>query len=175
MPDVLVVVETMFGNTLALGRTIADALAQDSGADVALLRVEDAPPSIPGDVRLLVVGAPTHVRGLSRPTTRQQAVQQGAQLADPDRGMREWLTALAAPQHQVAAAAFDTRSNPSWVTGSAAAGALRRLHALGLRTQRNGASFFVTRTTGPLADGQLAAAESWGHLLAGWWQSVVAA
>ncbi|MBG0822683.1 hypothetical protein HS048_18260 [Planomonospora sp. ID91781] len=81
---------------------------------------------------LLVVGAPTHAFGMSRPATRQSAAQQApAGLVSKGRGLREWLAALDDHVPAVAAAAFDTRVENPWVPGSARHGADRRLRRKG--------------------------------------------
>lgn len=69
----LVVYESMFGNTAAVARAVAEGLA--TGFDVVLQEVATA--VVDDDVSLLVVGAPTHVFGMSRPNTRQAAKEQG--------------------------------------------------------------------------------------------------
>jgi flavodoxin len=52
----LVVYESMWGNT----KTVAEAVAEGIGRDVAVVHVADAPVLVPSDVDLLVVGGPTH-------------------------------------------------------------------------------------------------------------------
>ena len=74
-------------------------------ADVATASVD-----LPADLDLLVVGAPTHAFSLSRPSTRADAVRQGAPPERATAGLREWLTA-APPQdaRRLPVAVFDTR------------------------------------------------------------------
>ena len=53
--------------------------------------VRDVEPAAIGAYDVVVIGAPTHAFSLSRPSTRADAVRQGA---DPGRGvigLREWL------------------------------------------------------------------------------------
>src|ERR1700760_3527820 len=63
----LVVYESWFGNTRRLAETIAAAL-RDEG-DVELVSVDDPLPSLL-HVDLIVLGAPTHVHGLSSARSR---------------------------------------------------------------------------------------------------------
>ncbi len=60
MARALVVFESMFGNTEAIARAVADGLG--GGAEVD------------------VVGGPTHAFGMSRPSTRRSAAQQAEAL-----------------------------------------------------------------------------------------------
>lgn len=177
--EVLIVVESMFGNGLQIADVVAERLRSGLGGDdrrdVSIVHVGDAPHVIPSDVRLLIVGGPTHLRGLSRSLTRLDAARQLSAVTGVEVGLREWLTFLRAPEHQVAAAAWDTRANAPWASGSAAAGVLRRLHALGMRTPALPGSFAVTGMQGPLAEGELAKAAAWADEVALWWGAVVAA
>ena len=72
--SILVVYESMWGNT----RAVADAIARGLGPDTAVVEVTRAPADIPADVDLLVVGGPTHAFSMSRGTTRHDAAQRGA-------------------------------------------------------------------------------------------------
>nr|BFE79344.1 hypothetical protein GCM10020093_019450 [Planobispora longispora] len=118
----LVVYESMFGNTQTIARAIADGLATRMAVDV--VEIGAAPAAVPGDVDLLVVGGPTHAFGMSRPNTRQSAVQQATSgLVSKGQGMREWLTALPGGAPRAAAAAFDTRVKIPLIPGAARRGA----------------------------------------------------
>jgi hypothetical protein len=120
MTSALVVFESMFGNTKAIAEAVADGLAPRMR--VELLEVGSAPAAVGDDVGLLVVGGPTHAFGLSRPSTRQSAVEQGkGELVSSGTGLREWLEALGGGSAEVAAAAFDTRIRRPRLPGSAAA------------------------------------------------------
>ncbi len=160
----LVVVESMFGNTLEVGRAVADGLS--TLLDVDLVPVTEAPSQVDREVRLLVVGGPTHAFGLSRESTREDAVRQGGHPSGgPGTGLREWLAALPPPPSGVASAAFDTRVKKRGVPGSAARGAEKRLAKLGY-TQGPTVSFWVDGVSGPLLDGELDRARAWGEELA---------
>jgi hypothetical protein len=124
----LVVYESMFGNTELVARAIGAGL----GAD-AVVKVARAPTFVPDDVDVLVVGGPTHTRGMSRPKTRAQAVERGASDPGTADGVREWLGQLNVPR-AIIGAAFDTRvAGPKLLTGAAAAGIKNHLSSAGLR------------------------------------------
>lgn len=167
-PHALVVYESMFGSTRAVAQAVQRGLARD--LDVELLEVADAPDALDPSVALLVVAAPTHAFGLSRPSTRQSAATQTQEpLVSRGRGVREWLGALAPPgpgHPTCAAAAVDTRLGKHWVPGSAARGVEHRLRHLGFRVVAGAESFWVRRTPGELRPGELERAEQWAARLA---------
>ena len=124
----LVVYESMFGNTELVARAIGAGL----GAG-AVVKVARAPAFVPDDVDLLVVGAPTHAHGMSRPKTRAQAAERGAADVGTADGVREWLGQLSIPR-AIIGAAFDTRrSGPKLLTGSAASGVGKLISSAGVR------------------------------------------
>ena len=165
MARAMVVVESMFGNTEEVAHSVAEGLSDLFVVDV--VRVCDAPAVMPDDLQLLVVGSPTHAFGLTREGTRQAAMDQGASRSTGSEfGLREWLARLQPRSTTVAAAAFDTRIKKRGVPGSAARGAMRRLRRLGVRAAARPSSFYVAGIDGPLLDGELARARSWGALLA---------
>lgn len=157
----LVVYESMFGNTRQVATAIADGMAD--GADVSITDVADAPARVPDDVDLLVVGGPTHAFSMSRPPTRQDAVRQGgAAISDVATGIREWLQDLPAPSTACTFAAFDTRVDMPLLPGAASRAASRVAKKLGF-TMLEPVSFLVHGYQGPLVDGQLERARTWGH------------
>jgi hypothetical protein len=160
----LVVYESMYGNTQAVAEAVAKGLAVRMDVDV--VEVGTAPTQFGGDADLVVVGGPTHAFGMSRPATRRDAAQrENRAVISMGRGIREWLSSLADP-HGVAAAAFDTRVDRPRVPGSAARAALRRLRKLGFRVLDRPMSFYVNGGVGPLLEGELDRARSWGERLA---------
>jgi hypothetical protein len=153
----LVVYESMFGNTEAVARAVADGLRETF--EVNLSDVRDMLPAT--DVDLLVVGSPTHAFGLSRPATRADAVRQGAvRDGAVDVGLREYL-GCSPTLDGIGAAAFDTKINKPFVPGSAARKARRELRRLGCRILWPAQSFQVVATAGPLAEGELSRARRW--------------
>src|SRR5690606_22642564 len=63
----LVVYESMFGNTQAVARAVAEGMSPRLATEV--VEVGTAPATVDQDVSVLVVGAPTHGMTLSRPDT----------------------------------------------------------------------------------------------------------
>src|SRR5438309_8414 len=140
---VLVVQESMFGNTAAVARAIADAL-QDR-AEVTLVDAQHAPADPGPDLDLLVLGAPTHAFSLPRDTSRADAVGQGAPADRIAAGIREWIAALP-PARTPVVATFCTKMHGRW-TGSAARAAARLARRRGLRVAAT-EDFLVEGTTG---------------------------
>lgn len=163
MTRAMVVFESMFGNTEAVARAIADGLS--TGMHVDVVPVAAAPVTL-DDVTLLVVGGPTHVFGMSRTTTRADAVKQGAHPSGgSELGVREWLARLQ-PGASTVAVAFDTRVKKRGMPGSAARGVQKQLRRLGFPIAAPARSFAVAGTPGPLLDGELQEARDWGKALA---------
>lgn len=165
MARALVVFESMFGNTERIANAVAAALAERMTVDV----VPVTPDLVVGDdVDLLVVGAPTHAFGMSRPATRADAVKQGASAAVGQApGLREWINSLRPRQGDgPAVAAFDTRIRKRGVPGSAARSAEKRLRRMGLRVLTPATSFWVSGTAGPLLPDEEHRALRWGCSLA---------
>ncbi|MTD59193.1 flavodoxin family protein [Amycolatopsis pithecellobii] len=161
----LVVYESMFTNTEKVAKAIVEGLGADVSAEV--VNVDDAPDELAG-VDLLVVGGPTHVHGMTRPSTRKAAAEQATGDVRSHIGVREWLATLKSPPAALCAAAFDTRLNkPRWLTGSAARGVAKELKRSRIKLVTAPQSFYVTGATPPeLADGECARARDWGSALA---------
>ena len=149
---VLIVHDSIYGNTASIAKAMAQALAQDH-----TVRLEATSPGHVPDltgVDLLIMGSPT--RGF-RPTP----------------AIQEMLEAL--PQAELSglrAAAFDTRLDletvqPAplcWVLevgGYAAQTIERRLAARGCAIVGEASGFLVLGKEGPLKDGELARAAAW--------------
>lgn len=162
-PRALVVVESLFGNTQQVGAAVARGLDL-AGFDVEVLDVSTAPARLPAGLALLVVGAPTHAFSLSRPSTREDAVRQGADAARAAYGLREWLGECHDGDCPPPVAIFDTRVSKVRRLPMAAGPAARRLaRAKGFEVLDHPAYFLVEDVTGPLAAGELARATGWGR------------
>ena len=169
--DVLVVYESMYGNTHAIADAIADG-ARGRGANVTVQPVSEASP-VAQDADLLVVGGPTHMHGLTSQLSRRMAAdaaKEDQHPLDPSAtegpGLRAWLHSLGSRKGG-RAAAFDTRGDAaSALTGSAARGIARRLRHHGYEIADR-QSFLVDDSEGPLADGELERAKAWGAEIAG--------
>src|SRR5215207_2732106 len=163
----LVVYESMYGNT----RAVAEAIAEGLGGSP--VRAVHEAGQAPEQRDLVVVGGPTHMHGLttalSRRLAAEAAKEDGHAALEPgatdELGLRAWLRDLPAGDG-VRAAAFDTRLDRSpAVTGAAARGIARRLRRRGydvIATE----SFLVEDAEGPLEDGELERARTWGQELA---------
>jgi hypothetical protein len=164
----LVVYESMFGCTEEIAYAVAEGLRIE-GIAVEVTDVRDGSPADEVDVDLLVVGAPTHAFSLSRPSTRADALRQGARLGTDSTGLREWLDArrsLAVPEGGLAAA-FDTRATK--VRRLPKAASTRAAHLLvrqGYRLVSRPTPFVVEGTSGPLASGEVDRAVAWGRVIA---------
>lgn len=165
----VIVYESMFGNTEHIARKVADGLAQP-GNHTLLADVREVGPSDLAGSDLLVIGAPTHAFSLSRPSTREDAVRQGADPAHATFGVREWLDTLdaafpvAAERPQVAV--FDTRvERVRRLPGSAAKRAAKILRAHGFDVLDRPTSFYVADVQGPTTFGEFYRAHGWGARL----------
>ena len=159
----LVIVESHFGNTRTIARAVAAGLA-DAGVRASVLDVDRAG-APPADLDLLVVGAPTHNRGLPTAGSRAAARKQGATTAAGGGGVREWLASASIPA-RTRVAVFDTVTARNWLSGSAARAVAKMLRRAG-RGEPAVKSFVVDSSRGPLADGEEAAARAWGREWAG--------
>jgi hypothetical protein len=166
---VLIVYESMYGNTHVVATNIADGLR--GGHDVILVPVAEATPELLAWADLVIVGGPTHVHRLSTPSSRRAAAQAVADQAsgltlDPDAagpGLREWFDGIA--PGIVLAAAFDTRINARSVfTGRASRGIRRLLKQHGYHVIAAPESFLVT-SRNALLGGEPARARRWGAAL----------
>jgi hypothetical protein len=164
--SVLVVFESMFGNTAQIAEAVAGGLAGAGAPGVAVVAVDETPRKPPDDVDLVVVGGPTHAFGMTRPRTRQDAAARPGAVSTGQIGIREWLESVEMPRAGIPAAAFDTRIRKPRVPGSAARGAARRLRSLGLEVVVPPETFWVRDTDGPLDEGERERACDWGAALA---------
>ena len=162
----LVIYESMYGNT----REIAEAIAAGIGesAAVHIVPTLEALDALTESPDLVVIGGPTHVHGMSRPTTRKAAIadasKPGSTLrVDPHAhgpGVRDLFESIKTLDAQ--AAAFDTRiPKPAWLSGRAAKGIARALKRCGARMVTAPESFFVNKDTSLVA-GETDRARRWG-------------
>lgn len=163
-----IVYESMFGSTRRVAEAIAEGLRPF--ASVTVMKVKDAPEVFP-DIDLLLLGAPTHVHSLSRPSTRVEAATWGDDrerrlTLEPDAegiGMREWLETCGDIPARFAA--FDTRADMTELfSGSAAAAIDKRLRRLGSHRLLAKHSFLVDKDS-VLEAGQLDDAREWGRTI----------
>jgi len=162
----LVVYESMFGNTARAAEAVARGL-REAGVEVTVVDVGSAPTELPPDLDLLVVGAPTHAFGLSRPATRADAVRQGAAPDKAGVGVREWLAKVQAPKDSTLVAAFDTHaSRVRWLPQAASTRIVRLARSRGMTPAGRHLGLVVNDVKGPLADGERERATEYGAHLA---------
>lgn len=165
----LVVYESMFGNTEQLANAVSKGLEIEN-FDVTVAEVSEAPNGPPLDVDLLVLGAPTHAFSLSRPSTRADAVRQGAPEARQDLGLREWLADIepAPTANGLGVAVFDTRvSKVRRLPKAAGPWEAKLARHRGFTLLSKPMAFVVEDVKGPLADDELELATRWGRFVAG--------
>ena len=153
----LIVCESLFGNTDAIARAIADGVSLFG--EVAVVTPNDAGPDRVANVDLLVVGTPTHAWGLPRKRTW---APDGQVVEHVGPFVRSWLLDLPDGEGRPSAAFATRLDKPQLVTGSAATGIARRLRRRGWSAAADPHSFVVTGTEGPLDDGELDRARTWG-------------
>jgi len=168
---VVVLYESIYGNTHAVADCISDGL-RAAGADVDVVHVSDCEHGAVLEADLVVVGGPTHVRAMPRPSTRKAAADRATtrhQVSEPTArqdGLREWFDTMV-DAHGIAAAAFDTRQDAARVlTGQASLGIRSRLRARGFRMIAPPESFLVDKQPQLLA-GETDRAVQWGRTIAG--------
>jgi hypothetical protein len=158
----LVVSESFWGNTAAVGRAIAEGIGEGAIA----LSTADAHGAALDGAELIVAGSP--LLGFSLPTAQmrtQIATNPGpgapkADVSGPS--MREWLEAL--PSGTARFATFETRI--WWSPGSAAKTIAEALIAKGYRPASPSEKFIVGGKYGPLKAGEVERARAWGASLA---------
>jgi len=174
--QVTIVYETIYGNTHQVAQAIARGIAHARpDATVEVVSVSEVHPAHPAVADLLVVGGPTHMRGMSTGLSRHLAVT-GENRKDPDKqhlivgradgqGLRDWLATIPNVGPGRLAAAFDTRIGARFA-GGAANGIARRLRRRGYELVLAPEGFLVWDDgDGPLMDGELNRAHAWGGQL----------
>lgn len=158
--DAIVVYESVWGNTAAIARAIAEGIGDGAEATptdaVSKERLASAD--------LIVAGSP--VFGFSLPTeSMREGILRGETDGPPPDlshpSLRSWLDAL--PPGNGRAAAFETRI---WWSPRGATGAIeKRLGAAGYRRLLKAEKFVVQDKYGPLREGELDRARAWGQAL----------
>jgi hypothetical protein len=168
----VVVYESMYGNTHAVANLVAEGMRNEA-CDVTVVPVGRATAELIGHCDLLVVGGPTHVHSLPRPSTRKSAAEAAGKPGSgltlepglPGPGLREWLHDLK-PVNGAAAAAFDTRMDgPVLFTGQASRIIAQQLRRRSYRVLTPLQSFTVSKQN-VLDASQTERARTWGVALA---------
>jgi hypothetical protein len=174
--DIAVVFESMYGATHEIADAIADGVRDaDPQAVVTCLRVGEADPDRAASADLLVVGGPTHMRGMTSGMSRKFAVQaeqkresesgptigHGLEPGAEGPGLRDWFHRLPKSGKGRHAAAFDTRIEGA-MAGAAAKGIAHRLEAHGYVVLARPEGFLVEGDAQLLRDGERERARAWG-------------
>ena len=158
----IVVYESLWGNTAAIARAIAEGIGEGTPA----LATSEATGEAMSGVDLIVAGAP--LMGFSLPTKSSRdnlRRSPGKGKPPPDLShpsLREWLAAM--PSGSGRSAAFETRFK--WSPGSATGTIERELAKAGYPPGASRERFIVKGTYGPLREGELERAREWGAQLA---------
>jgi hypothetical protein len=129
---ITIVYESMFGNTDDVAQAISNGIRQEHpDAEVECVPVADASPELITSTDLLVVGGPTHIRGMTSGLSREMGIS-GEEKAEakvetphelePDAegpGLRDWFDDLPKTRDGGPAAAFDTRLGSPMAGGAA--------------------------------------------------------
>lgn len=170
--NVVVVFESLFGNTHEVAEAIADgAQTADPTAEVACVRVSEADPEVAKTADLLVVGGPTHMHGMTSGLSRKMGLTAEEKKDEEERheiepgaegpGVRDWFADLPRAVKGSKAAAFDTRADAR-MAGGAAHGIARRLRRHGYDLVAEPEGFIIEGTEGPLRAGEPDRARAWG-------------
>jgi flavodoxin len=141
--NILVVYDSVYGNTEQIARAIAGAFTND----IRVIHAGEAANSELQGIDLLIAGAPT----------------QGGR---PSPAMQDFLKKI--PESDIKGmnvATFDTRISAKWVGifGYAAGRIARSLKKKGGNLVLNPEPFFVEGTKGPLKEGELERAAAWAQ------------
>ena len=155
--DVIVVYESVWGNTAAVARAIAEGIGEGARA----CATDEVVPEAAAKADLIVAGAPVFAFGLPTERIRENIgrTETGADLSHPS--LRSWLEAL--PAGHGRSAAFETRI---WWSPRGATGTIEKsLTSQGYPPVAKAAKFVVRGKEGPLREGELERAKAWGRQL----------
>lgn len=158
----IVVYESLWGNTAAIARAIAEGI----GPGTRAMTTAEATEAVVADADLVVAGAPVIQFGLPTDAARTMlGTNPGKAPRSPDLSspsMRSWLTTL--PAGHARSAAFETRI---WWSPRGATGTIERgLERAGYRPVSKAQKFIVKGAYGPVRDGEFERARRWGAELA---------
>ena len=158
----VVVYESLWGNTAAVARAIAEGI----GPDTRAVTTDTAIGDVIADADLIVAGAPVLAFSLPTDAMRDNVAKTEADAPTPPDlahpSMRSWLDSL--PAGTGRCAAFETRI---WWSPRGATGDIeKRLEHAGYRVVAKAHKFVVKDKYGPLREGELERAREWGAELA---------
>jgi hypothetical protein len=161
----IVVYESLWGNTAAIARAIAEGI----GPEARAMSTAEATAEAIAGADLIVAGAPVHAFSLPTEQSRRNAGGNAGKTPAPDLShpsMRSWLEKLppdprAAKGHH---AAFETAFK--WSPSGATSRIMGGMQRAGYRSIAKARRFLVTGGAGPLRDGEIEKARAWGAELA---------
>lgn len=157
----IVVYESLWGNTAAVARAVAEGL----GGEARALSTSEAVGEEVQDADLIVAGSPVLAFKMPSDKVREGLRRTPADAPGPadlsHPSMRSWLEGL--PAGSASAAAFDTQIRGPF--GSAAPAIAKALEKAGYRLLAKPAGFMVSGKYGPLREGELERARRWGEEL----------
>jgi len=154
----VVVYESLWGNTAAIARAIAEGI----GPGAQALSTAEAVGEAITDADMIVVGAPVLGFNLPDEKMRENIRSNPFRTSPPPNlthpSVRSWLAAL--PKGNGRSAAFETRL--WWSPGGATPAINRGLEVVGYIPLVKAQRFIVTGKYGPLRNGELERARLWG-------------
>jgi hypothetical protein len=155
--EAIVVYESVWGNTAAVARAIAEGI----GAGTSAYATDEVPGEKLARADLIVAGSPVFAFSLPSEGTRERILKSETDGPPPDLShpsLRAWLDAL--PPGRGFAAAFETRI---WWSPRGATGTIeKKLARVGYPRLLEPKRFVVTEKYGPLREGELQSARAWG-------------
>ena len=157
----IVVYESLWGNTAAIARAIAEGI----GPEARALSTAEATEAEIAGADLIVAGAPVHAFSLPSEQSRKNAGGGNGKTPAPDLShpaMRSWLAGLAPGKGL--SAAFETAFK--WSPSGATSRIGQALQRAGYRPVSKAHRFLIAGGSGPLRDGEVENAKAWGAELA---------
>lgn len=158
----VVVYESLWGNTAAVARAIAEGI----GPEAQALSTGEAAGEVLAGADLIVAGAPVIQFRLPTEKVREELGRNPGKAPTPPNlsnpSMRSWLDDL--PEGHGSLAAFETRVRFS--PGGSTSVITESLEGKGYSQLAEAERFFVKGAYGPMRDGELERARRWGEELA---------
>ena len=155
--EAIVVYESVWGNTAAVARAIAEGI----GPSAAAFATDEVPADRLARADLIVAGSPVFAFSLPNEGMRARILQTETDGPPPDLShpsLRAWLDGL--PKGHGLAAAFETRI---WWSPRGATGTIeKKLAKAGYGRILRAEKFVVQDKYGPLREGELDRAQAWG-------------
>ena len=163
----IVVYESLWGNTAAVARAIAEGI----GPEAKAMSTAEATGAAVAGADLIVAGSPLFAFQLPTDKIRETIRGKAATFPKPPDlshpPLRTWLDAV--PAGRGRAAAFETRI--WWSPGGASGSVLKALAKAGYEPMARGKRFRVAGMYGPLKAGEIERAREWGQRLAREWRA----